>query len=123
MGNNFKHLEQLYNNIYNVTLEVSALINQGNFEAGIEALNRREILFKECHKIRENIFLLKDEKDQLNELIDKIKSLDVENTQKIMGDKDFIQKEIARITKSQKVISAYKFNKDTIQSRLFDSKN
>ena len=133
MNEGFEKLKKIYNNVFQITLIINSVLKKDNYSAGVLALEKRGNLLKEADKLRAENQFTDEEKNQLNDLIDKIKELDEKNTEKLMSDKSVKQELLSKVNKNvkqelllkvnknKKLISAYKSRKMEIAPKIFDS--
>lgn len=116
---NTKEIQNLYIHVYNITLEISSIINLDNLDKIEELLNAKDSLIKEINQKKDSI--TENQKDSIKEYVEKIKILDEKNIEKMKEIFNSVKKELSSVNIGKKAISAYKYNK-TIEPRLIDSK-
>lgn len=122
MNESFEKLKAIYSEVYKITVEITSLLEVEDIEQSFYLLEKRGKLLSETSNLRSNSNFSEEQKAQLNEIIDKIKTLDIKNTDILIKDKIAAQDSISKVNKNNKIISAYKYNKEEIAPKLFDYK-
>ena len=114
-------IEQFYQLIYNITLEIGYCIENNQTGQIGEKLDKRIVLFDEVNEIIENNTFSNEEKAKINSIIEKYKLLENKNIELLEAKQKEVGKKIGDISCGKKALSAYKINVP-VTPRIFDAK-
>lgn len=121
----FEKLKNLYNDLYQIGLDIIKRCDEGKFEELQECFTRKNFVFEETQKFQITENSTEFSIEELNILKNLVKKIE-ENDKKILGKiekhKEKLRKEINSISEKAKVISAYKLNLSEYNPILFDTK-
>ena len=103
----FEQLMLQYNQIKNSSEEISRMIDNDNIDDAITMIKGREQLFLSCKCIRNYLELTPVQKKELDELLDEIRTLELNNMKKLEDGKNKIQAELKKNQANQKIKNAY----------------
>ena len=112
MENGFEKLKWIYENIYNITLEIGTSILNDQMEQVGVLLNKRGDFITQGENIFINTIFSEKEKEEIAVYKEKINLLESENMEKMRIKYEKIEKNISQLNVNQKAISAYKSNKE-----------
>lgn len=110
MKNDIEKIKKLYEELHNITVKISSLIETDDLERIKEILNKRDFLINEINKLVHNMEFSDYEKSILNNIIDKTKLIENENITRLEAKQAEIGKKISNINHGQRALSAYKLN-------------
>lgn len=110
-----KQYEQLilqYTQLKNGAEDIARMIDREDYDNAITMLRSREKLFLSCKCIRRYLELTPVQKNELEKLVDEIRTLELQNIKKLEKGMAEVQSELAKSQKSQKIQNAYENNEN-----------
>jgi len=120
MDNKFEKLKELYEDIYQYTLNISISIKEENIEQIETLLTQRGLAIKKADKVIVNTNFSEEEKKEINNFVKKIRLIEDKNQKEMKEKQENIKEELSKTNFSQKLMTAYKYNKES-EPRLIDS--
>lgn len=96
-----------YNQLKNGAETISKLIDSEDYDNAITMLKAREEVFLNCKCIRRYLELTPVQKNELEKLLDEIRTLELNNIKKLEKGMAEVQAELVMSQKSQKIQNAY----------------
>lgn len=112
MNQNFEKLKEIYENIYNLTLQMGILIEQGVSEEFGGVLDKRGEFITEADSILAETKFSDEEKAHINSIVKKIRIMEERNMAQMQMRSDEIKKQISQVGMGSRAISAYKASKE-----------
>lgn len=112
-----KQFEQLilqYQQLQNGAIEVARMIENEDFDSAISMLKLREEIFLNCKCMRKYLELTTSQEKELNEVLDKLRTLEITNIKTLEKAMEDVKTELKRTQQSQKIQNAY----DTTSNNL-----
>ena len=110
-----KQFEQLmlqYQQLKNGSEDISRMIDNEDFYSAITMIKGREQLFLNCKCMRKYLELTPVEQKQADEILDEIRTLELQNIKKLQKGMDEVQAELKKSQQSQKFQQAYETGED-----------
>lgn len=118
---NFEKLVAVCEYIYKCTFEASLLIENDQFELLDNVIADRGKLIAAAEELKKDLVFSEEQKIQLDGMVQEIKTLDDKNLSKLEIIHAETKRELSNITKGNKLLAAYKINKEA-ESTFFDVK-
>lgn len=110
-----KQFEQLmlqYNQLKNGAEDISRMIENGDYDNALTMLKSREPLFLSCKCIRRYLELTPEQEKELNDLVDKLRDIEVENMRKLSNEMKEVKRELKKAQQNEKIQQAYDFDEN-----------
>lgn len=105
----FEQLMLQYNQLKNGSVDIHKMIESEEFDEAITVLNRREEIFLNCKCIRNFLELTPAQEKELNELLEELRSLELENIKFLESRMIEVKRELQDAHKNEKIQQAYDF--------------
>lgn len=112
MNQNFEKLKEIYENIYNLTLQMGILIEQGVSEEFGDVLDKRGEFIAEADSILAEAKFSDEEKAHINGIVKKVRIMEERNMAQMQMRSDEIKKQISQVGMGSRAVSAYKASKE-----------
>ena len=110
----FNQLMMQYEQLKNGALDIAAMIEREDYDSAITMLKTREQVFLSCKCMRRYLELTSVQQKEVDKIVEEIKTLELENINKLKSSMETVQLEIAKTQKSQKIHNAY--NNDALNA-------
>ena len=101
-----------YQQLKNGSLDISRMIDHEDFDSAITMIKSREQLFLSCKCMRKFLELTPVEQKQADEILDEIRTLELQNIKKLEKGMEEVQAELRKSQQSQKFQQAYETDED-----------
>ena len=108
----FEQLILQYNQLKNGAEEIKKMIDNESFDSAMSMIKSREQLFLSCKSIRKYLELTSEQKRILDDLLDELRTLELENMRLLSQKMAEVQDELRVVQKSEKLHKAYDFDVD-----------
>ena len=108
----FEQLMLQYQQLKNGSLDISRMIDHEDFDSAITMIKSREQLFLSCKCMRKFLELTPVEQKQADEILDEIRTLELQNIKKLEKGMEEVQAELRKSQQSQKFQHAYETDED-----------
>ncbi len=112
----YEQLILLYNQLKNGAEDISRMIDNEEYDSAITMLRAREPLFTNCKNIRRYLELTPQQKKEADDLVEKIRELELKNIKKLEKSMDEVKLELVKAQKNQKIQQAYDSDIDSMGS-------
>lgn len=107
----YEMLIMQYNQLKNGAMDIAELIENEDYDTAITMIKSREKVFLNCKCMRRYLELNPTQQNEVDALVDEIRTLELKNIKKLEKNMDAIQSELSISQKSQKIQNAYEQNK------------
>lgn len=121
MNEKFEETKNTYQGIYENTFKINELIEKNDLNEIEIIIANKDVLINKVNELITNTEFSKEEKNEINNIIEKIKTLEDKNIKQLQENQNKIKKELFKANLNYKAISAYKYTKEA-NPRLVDSK-
>lgn len=114
-----KQYEQLimqYNQLKNGAEDISAMLDNEDYDSAITMLKAREPLFASCKNIRRYLEMTPLQQKEADALAEEIRELELKNIKKLEKSMDDVKSELIKAQKNQKIQQAYDSDIDLMGS-------
>ena len=108
----FEQLMLQYQQLKNGSLDIYRMIDNEDFDSAITMIKSREQLFLSCKCMRKFLELTPVEQKQADEILDEIRTLELQNIKKIEKGMEEVQAELRKSQQSQKFQQAYEIDEE-----------
>ena len=108
----FEQLIMQYQQLKNGAEDIKKMILNEDFDSAISMIKAREEIFLNCKCMRKYIELTPVQENELNNLLDELKALELENINILQTGMDAIQKELKKTQQVEKIHQAYDFDEN-----------
>ena len=108
----FEQLMLQYQQLKNGSLDISRMIDNEDFDSAITMIKSREQLFLSCKCMRKFLELTPVEQKQADEILDEIRTIELQNIKKLEKGMEEVQAELRKSQQSQKFQHAYETDED-----------
>lgn len=119
MNTNVDELEVLYKKIYEISVQISQLIERKIYSELITFINKKDQLYKEADLLVEKIKESGEDASLLSDICKKINNQERENITALNSIKDEIRNELKKTSQNNKIANAYSGFK-TEQGNILD---
>lgn len=117
---NFEGLKEVYIDIFKLSLKISSINSLDEIQKIMQINLEKEQLLKTASRLKASVVLEGKEKKEIELLIEKIKSVESKNIEKVTKLKEQVAQDLASLNKSISLAGAYK-SKNEPKSRLVDT--
>lgn len=108
----FDQLILQYNQIKASSEEIKKMIENERFDEAISMLKTREPLFLSCKSMRRYLELTPEQEEELNILLEELKTSEQNNIKLLAENMVKVQKELKTAQQNEKIQHAYDFNEN-----------
>lgn len=108
----FEQLIMQYQQLKNGAEDIKKMILNEDFDSAISMIKAREEIFLNCKCMRKYLELTPVQENELNNLLDELKALELENINILQTGMDAIQKELKKTQQVEKIHQAYDFDEN-----------
>ena len=108
----FEQLMLQYRQLKNGSEDISRMIDNEDFDSAITMIKNREQLFLSCKCMLKYLELTPVELKQADEILDEIRTLELQNIKKLEKGMTEVQAELKKSQQSQKFQQAYEADED-----------
>ena len=108
----FEQLILQYNHLKNGAEEINRLIQNDNYDDAITLLKSRESMFLNCKCMRNYLELTDEQKEELESLLDELRTLEIQNIKLLEKNMDSVRAELKTSIKTEKLHQAYDFDEN-----------
>ena len=108
----FDQLIMQYNQLKNGSEDIRQLIQKEDFDTAMTMLKARESLFLNCKCMRKYLELTPEQEQELNILLEEIKTSEMTNIKLLEEGMENVQKELKLSQKNEKIQQAYDFDEN-----------
>ncbi len=108
----FDQLIMQYTQLKNGSEDIRQLIQKEDFDTAMTMLKTRESLFLSCKCMRKYLELTPEQEQELNILLEEIKTSEMTNIKLLQEGMENVQKELKLSQKNEKIQQAYDFDEN-----------
>ena len=105
----FEQLMLQYNQLKNGSELISEMIAKEDFDSAMTMIKSRESMFLSCKCIRNFLELTKEQENELNTLLDELRTLEMQNIKTLEENKQKVLQELKQTQQNEKIQQAYDF--------------
>ncbi len=103
----YQQLLMQYQQLKNGSENISAMIDNEDFDSAIDMIKHREQLFLNCKCMRRYLELTPTQQKEIDKIVEEIRELELNNIKKLEKGRDEVLAELTKTQKSQKIQNAY----------------
>ena len=108
----FEQLIMQYTQLKNGSEDIRQLIQKEDFDSAMTMLKMRESLFLNCKCMRKYLELTPEQEQELNTILEEIKTSEMNNIKLLQEGMENVQKELKLSQKNEKIQHAYDFDEN-----------
>ena len=108
----FEQLMLQYQQLKNGSEDIRRMIDNEDYDGALTMIKLREPLFLSCKCMRKYLELTPAQEQELNEMIDALRELELTNMKVLEKAADSVQLELKKTQKNEKIQQAYDFDED-----------
>jgi len=101
-----------YTQLKNGAEDIARMIENEDYDSAITMIKSREDVFMNCKSMRRYLELTPTQKNEVEKLVDEIRTLELKNIKKIEKNMEEVQAELTLSQKTQKIQNAYDTNEN-----------
>lgn len=113
-------IEEIYESLYQISLQISELIERELYSELVSYLSKKDQLLSESAEQIEKVKDIEVNTEKLKVIVQKYQEQERKNLIALAQVKDSIKKELSMTAQNSKLVGAYRSNKENIQGNILD---